>query len=101
MGKLHKSKVTFEANDQEQDSKMNTLDDNLVQQKYSGTNAIMNSMHKYASNRRFKQVEEVKKSPIKNPLVQYYMEIEKSQVFPKNMGLVHKTKPTTLIDCSN
>ena len=82
-------------------TKAPNFDDNLVQQKYSGANAIMNSMHKYKSSLRSAQVQEANQSVINNPLVQYYMVVEQSQMFPKAMGLVHRTKPTTLIDCSN
>ena len=48
-----KNNATFKG---KKPTKAPNLDDNLVQQKYSGTNAIMNSMHKYKSSLRSAQV---------------------------------------------
>jgi len=61
--------VTFANGGQEQERRTGTQDDNLMQQKYHGTNAIMNSMHKYAASRRFMQLDDAKSRPVKNPLV--------------------------------
>ena len=63
------------------------------EQKYIGTNALVNQMQKYYNVDKFTQLQESKTKKIKNPVMQCLIEINKNKIMPKSMGLVHKKNP--------